>query len=223
MRRHRRVVQGKPVAASRLSPIERGIGVPQQQVTFLPVDRIDADADACGHEQFLLVYAHRRPERVEELLRRSQRVLAAVQAGKDEDELVAAHAGHRVALAQDRPQPTAQLDQQPVAHAVTEAVVDRLDPVDVEERYGHQLSCPPGAPEHHVQPVLEEPPVGQPGELVVGSLEQDPLAVRFLQRDIAHGRDPSAPGPAQHADGNFHRKSLAIGADPDHLGPHTRK
>ena len=122
---------------------------------------------------------------------RRHRVLRPLQSRQDEDELVAAHAGHGVAVAQAGLQPAAERHQQSVAHRVPEAVVDRLEPVDVQKRHRHQLSGPGGATQRHVQPIVEQAPVRQSRQLVMSGLKQHPIAVRLLQGHVANRGDPA--------------------------------
>ena len=53
----------------------------------------------------------------------------------EHDELVAAEPGDRVALTRSRPEPLGHLDEQGVADVVTEAVVDVLEAVEVEQQH----------------------------------------------------------------------------------------
>ena len=62
-----------------------------------------------------------------------------VGADAQHDELVAAHPGHDVALVDGAAQALGDLDQQPVAGLVTEAVVDDLEVVEVEEEHGQAV------------------------------------------------------------------------------------
>ena len=88
----------------------------------------------------------------------------------DQDgELVAADAGDRVADAHARPQPLAHRHEQPVAGIVAEAVVHRLEVVEVDEQHGHRLVAP--LLERVVEAVAEQRPVGELGERIVEGLE----------------------------------------------------
>ena len=60
-----------------------------------------------------------------------RRVVAVLE---QHDELVAAQPGHQVAVAGRAPQPGGQLDEHDVAGVVAEAVVDRLEAVEVEQQ-----------------------------------------------------------------------------------------
>ena len=95
----RRVVQLQAVAATLLGAVERHVGALQQLIRAHAVAGIEADADARGDVQLVAVDVEGRADRLEDLLRRLDRVLGASQAAQDEDELVAAHAGDGVLVA----------------------------------------------------------------------------------------------------------------------------
>ncbi len=82
-------------------------------------------------------------------------------------ELVAAEAGHQVALAQNARQPLRDLGEQPVAGRVPERVVDDLEVVEVDER-DRNLTALSAAPlDRLAEPVHEDRAVRQVGEEVV--------------------------------------------------------
>ncbi len=84
---------------------------------------------------------------------------------QQDGELVPAHAGQQVARAQRLLQARTDEGQQVVTDGVPEAVVDLLEPVEVD----HHDGAPAGAgPVDGPLELLGEPaPVGQPGERVV--------------------------------------------------------
>ena len=77
----------------------------------------------------------------------------------DDDELVAAEPGEHIALAQRRPQPLGHDLQQLVADLVPEAVVDRLEVVEVDEQHRHLVDL--GRRQPIVQQVHQVRAVGQ--------------------------------------------------------------
>ena len=87
------------------------------------------------------------------------RVGALVGRGQQHDELVAAQTGDEVAVAADRAQPVGDLDEDAVAGGVAEAVVDRLEAVEVEQ---HDRGTGAGG----TRPRGEVRPVGQAGQRV---------------------------------------------------------
>src|SRR5206468_7935768 len=100
-------------------------------------------------------------------------------------ELVPAEAGPGGAGPDDLLEPPAQGDQQPVAGLVAQGVVDELEPVQVQEQHRHRGAAALGAGQGQGNPVLEEDPVGQAGEGVVGGLVgQLSLGVAALDGDV---------------------------------------
>ncbi len=87
-----------------------------------------------------------------------------------DDELVAAHAGHGVGRAHDRRDASGRLRQQLVADVVTQGVVDLLEPVEVEEQQGDQSVLALGPGQLELEVVEQQGPVGQGGQRVVGRL-----------------------------------------------------
>ena len=97
----------------------------------------------------------------------------------EDDELVAAEAGHRVGGTHDPLEPAGHLDEQVVADGVAERVVDDLEPVEVEEEHRHRTGPAPGPGQGLAQLIHEQPAVGQPGQRVVQGAVQRPPEGRF--------------------------------------------
>jgi hypothetical protein len=86
--------------------------------------------------------------------------------GAQHRELVAADAGHQIGVAHHRREAPADLAQHHVAHAVAEAVVDRLEPVEVDVEHPDVRSAG-GVVEGVLEALEEHGPVGQTREGVV--------------------------------------------------------
>ena len=130
-------------------------------------------------------------------------------------ELIAAQAGHRVAVADAAGQPGGHLPQHLVAVGVTAGVVDGLEAVQVEERDRHG----PAVAVHPVQGVLDavaqQHPVRQPRERVVGGGVQQPQLVPAGAGDVAEGaQDPV--GVDGHDDVLVHPGPVPVRCDLDH-------
>jgi hypothetical protein len=105
---------------------------------------------------------------------------AAAHAGGDQHrELVAAQARHDVGIAQRRAHARAHLAQCQVAHRMAERVVDRLEPVHVEEQDREQRAVPPGVAQRLLELAMEHRAVRQPREAVLVGEAQD-LALAAL-------------------------------------------
>ena len=87
--------------------------------------------------------------------------------GQEDGELVAAHPGHRVLAADGLDQALADLLDEDVAGGVPVGVVDRLEVVEVDEEHADRLAHPARPDELLLDPVLEQPAVGEAGERVV--------------------------------------------------------
>ena len=109
----------------------------------------------------------RRRHGVEQLARDQRGVLGLGQVLDQDRELVAAQARDGVGLAQALAQALAHEREQAVAGDVAEAVVDRLEAVEVEDHHRDQALVAPRPGERALEPVLEQRAVGEPGQLVV--------------------------------------------------------
>ena len=136
-----------------------------------------------------------------------------VEVFENDDELVAAHARHRVAFTDAAFQATGGVHQQLVADIVAERVVERLEIVEVDQ---HQRPVPvmagaagQGAP----QPVEHQAPVGQAGQGVVERQLAD-----FFLGGLAEGHVVEHPDMTLHlarvsddgCHGDFDREHLAV-------------
>ena len=120
--------------------------------------------------------------------------LAAVgvaHVGLDDGELVAAQAGHEIALAHAAEQALADLLQQHVADRVPERVVDGLEAVEVETEDGKALAAPQ-AQQRRLQLLAEQRAVGEVGEHVVARQVRDLLLLAAALGDVLVQRHPAA-------------------------------
>ena len=118
-----------------LGPDHRDLGLAQQLVGRRP-----ARLGRCAIPIDALMNHSRPPER-ERRAQLARRCRSAIRRGlvgvgdrvEDDPELVAAEPGDRVARAQAADEPLADGHQQPVADGVADALVDDLEPVEVEQ------------------------------------------------------------------------------------------
>ena len=85
----------------------------------------------------------------------------------DHHELVTAEPGDEVGRADDRAQAAGHRHQQGITRPVTEGVVHRLEPVEIEEQEGGPDTAAPPAGQGAFEELDEQRPVGQTGERVV--------------------------------------------------------
>ena len=139
----RRVEEAVLAAPGALGRVHGAVRVADQGVDFLGVARGDGDADARAGVQLGAVQLVARGQVLGQARRPGVDLLFAAVAGQQHHEFVAAEARRLVAgLQQGLDAPGHRLQQQ-VADAVAEAVVDRLEAVQVDEQ--HRRQAPPAA------------------------------------------------------------------------------
>ena len=151
------------------------------------------DPDGRAGEHFVPFDEIRGRERAMDALRDGDRLFVGGDAFHQQGEFVAAQPRHGVAGAAAALQAARDLDEELVAGAVPEAVVDQLEAVEVEEENGEAGGLAPLCPrERHLQPVLEQRAVRQAGERIVeGGLQQ--AGLRLAARgDVGRGHQQCA-------------------------------
>ena len=119
-----------------------------------------------------------------------------VGAGQDDRELLAAPAGGHVDLAHALAQRLGELDEHAVADRVAEAVVDRLEAVEVGEHEGDRAAEALGAQQLAGERLLAVAAVGEAGEHVDERLAgDDPVQARVLERDRRVGDERRGRAP----------------------------
>ncbi len=149
-----------------LCPVESEVGVSQQVVGLVAAD---GDPDRGSDQHFAAEDLERLVHRIEDpVCRVGDRRLVDVL--EQDDELIAAEAGRCVGGAHAFQQASRSIAQDLVAGDVSEAVVDVLEGVEVDEQDSDPRAGAGGAGERVVEPVHEQQPVRQPGERVVERL-----------------------------------------------------
>ncbi len=157
------------VAAGRLGPVHRDVGAAQHLRRRAFLGPALDDADAAPDRQLPALQSDRRGQGGQYADREVGHLLLGVGAGGQGDELVTAEPGdHLAGAGRAALQPVGDLDQQPVPRRVPEAVVDRLETVEVE--VAQAVAVASGPAEGLLQPLEEQRPVGQAGQGVVGGL-----------------------------------------------------
>ena len=143
-------------------------------------------------------------------------LLGALEVGEQQHELVAAVARDQIALAQVAPQARRQLAQHDVARRVPEPVVDVLEAVEVDEQHGDAAAVVAGAGDGGVERLLEQAPVGEPGQVVVMRVVQGAALALDPQGDVGE-RDHRA---GDRAAGVADRPGLHLDPRRNAVGPH---
>ncbi|OIQ87331.1 hypothetical protein GALL_308210 [mine drainage metagenome] len=188
-----RVPPARAVDLVPLGGVHRDVGLAQQRVGVVGVERVQRDASAHADAQ------RPRRDRVEALVDRvvhpgQQRVefvgrAALLEVGDDDDEFVAAQPGQEIDFAHQRAQPCGKFAQQPVADRVAVAVVDRLEVVEVEHAQRDHGVEPRGTRQLLVQAPGQRVAVGQLGQVVVVGAVHDLLLAGLARVDVLIGAD----------------------------------
>ena len=175
------------------------IGVAQQRLGGLPRPD-DGDTDAGPDSHGVPTELHRRfAHRVEDPLGQGCHLLRG-HAFQQQGELVTAQARSGVPRADTLLQPARCGDDDLVAARMAEAVVHRLEVVQVDEEHRDLagLASQPG--QRMSDPVVEELPVGQSRQWIVEGLMLQPLLEALLSGDVHQDAVPGrfAPLVPQH-------------------------
>jgi hypothetical protein len=178
------VAAAVPVAALVLGHVHGLVGAPDRLVGVDLAAGDHAQPDARGGRQAVGAAGGGRGDRGDDALGDDRRAIGLEVLGHD-DELVAAEAGDRVAGPDGAGDALGDVAQHLVADVVPERVVDKLQPVQVDEEHRQRRPGPPRPRERVRQPVEQQRPVRQPGQRVV----RRPVD-QLLGRTPALDRDP---------------------------------
>ncbi len=159
-----------PRPAAFLRPVQGGVRVTNEVLGRILGTLGDGDADARGDDDLTGRQRDGMRDRPAEPGRDVGRFALAPHVLAKDHELVAPEPADGVTRAEARPQPLPDADQHLVPRGVPQAVVDDLEPVEVEEHHGHRMGAPLGPRHGLLQPVHEERPVRKAGEWVVERL-----------------------------------------------------
>ncbi len=161
-----------------LGGVQGGVGTTQQDVGVFPVVRKHGDPDAEADAHGAPLQVERRRDRLRQASEQSRQRLHAAQVLDRENELVPAQARDKIGPAHAVVQAHAGLAQDDIARVVPEAVVHRLEVVEVQQADGKRRAAAAGARQGMAEMLLEQQPVGQAGQRIVP--RQVELAAAFL-------------------------------------------
>ena len=183
---HRGLEQAVAALPLGLGDVHRGIGVADQLVGIGGVARLDdRDAEAGADDQVVVVELERTAERVEDPLGGLHRRLRVVDVLEQDRELVAAEPGGGVGRADACRDALSHLEQDPVADGVTEAVVDGLEVVEIDEQHGHAHAVAQRPRDRVADALVEQRPIGEVGDGIVEGLVGELLLERLALGDVA--------------------------------------
>ena len=133
---HGRVEHPDPGPAGRLGRVHGHVGVAQEPLGVLVAASGQADPDAGPGQHLPPGHGHRGAQDGRHPLAQGDRLALVGDLGDEHGELVAAEPGRQVARPQAAPEPLGHHPQDLVAGGVAEAVVDRLEVVQVQQEQG---------------------------------------------------------------------------------------
>src|SRR5687768_17404281 len=92
-----------------------------------------------------------------------------------DDKLISTETRHRIGLTQRVSDPACALLQEPIAGGMPDAVVQHLEPIEINEQDGDLGAIAPGTPKGQRKALLEFQPIRQPCKSVVSSDEAQSL------------------------------------------------
>ena len=175
-----------------LGPVLRGVGVGEERLRVVGRVEVGRDPDARRDVEAPARDLERVAERVRDPLGDRDRLVPAVDPVEQQRELVAAETGEQVLAAHHALEAARDLGEQQVADAVTERVVDDLEPVDVEVQHADRAAVAPRGRGRLLQALHERGPIREAGQVVTRRLLEQ-AAVGLAQADGRFGRcAPSA-------------------------------
>jgi len=175
-----RPIELECVAADLLGPIHGGVGVGQQGVCVPAVARVARGADAARHGQLPAVDLDRiRNRRLKLAHRRHDGFDILGLIAKDDHEFVAADANDGIGRAEGGDHPPGDRFEQFVAGVVAQAVVDVFEIVEIDEGDRRPAVVTLRELDRPREPLFQQGAVRQPGQLVVGRHELDPVFGEF--------------------------------------------
>ena len=205
------VVHRNSALAALLGPVHRHVRVAQHLLAGHPAREGLRDTDAGTQGVLRPTQLHRFGQRGDQplgYLERGRQVRGLHQHG----ELVTAETGGGVTLAHRTTDPLAGGHQELVAHVVTEAVVDVLEVVEVQEQHDQRVRRHRPLSECVGQPVAEELPVGEICQRVVEGLVGELMLELLPFGHVAQGQHESADGSVgeQVVHGALERHQTAV-------------
>jgi hypothetical protein len=176
--------------APALRRVHGEIGVAEQLVA-VRAGEIEGDSDAHADEHGSSRDRQRTLERGEHTVGHLRRLSLVGEILQQHRELVAAQPGRGVLEPEAVAETIRHRDEQLVAGRVTEAVVDRLEVVQVEEEDRQAAVTPVRTHERVLDPVTEQRLVGELGEGVVERLVGELGLETLVLGDVAEAPDPA--------------------------------
>ena len=166
---HVRLEELVSTASRVLHRVHRDVGVAQELVDRVGA-AVERDADARVDHRLDTCDAERHRQCIKQTLRDPRCLLLGADVFEKDRELVAAETGCGVGWSDTRKQPLRDAAEQRVAGRVSEAVVDILEPVEIDEQHGERAGTTTGTGERVPDAVLEQRAVRKPGQRIAEAL-----------------------------------------------------
>src|SRR5579871_5652446 len=155
------------IASFFFGAIHGRVGVLDQRLAIDSMLRKDTDANAASDGEPLIFHHELRGHGVDDSVRRVGDVVDTVDGGHDDEEFVAANAGHSIVLTGTAFKPFGNLLQEKVAEGVSERVVDDLEAVEIEKQHSDLRVLPARAHQRLGQHLAEKSSIVQTGQRIV--------------------------------------------------------
>ena len=162
-----RVIDAKAIAAQFFGSEKRGVGGAEQRGRIAPVLGEGRGAAAHTDRELAAIDDDRPLKEAHQAARAPLDLVDRARERKHQRELIATQTRDEARFAAYLSQSLADAHQHPVAELVTEAVVDRLEVVEVEEQHRELSATGGGGRDHLVQPLEEVTAVRQVRERIV--------------------------------------------------------
>ena len=180
-------------------PVHGEVGVPEQGLAVVSVLGIDRDAHAGAQGHLAIGHGARSGDLVEDGLGGHGCVISPLEVLEEHRELVAPDAGDAVGAARRVADALGHRAQDLVAGLVAQVVVDRLEPVEIDEDEPHPALPPSGSQQHLVQGLEKEGAIRKAGEAVVAGqalqlglrlpqVEEPPVEIAIEPLELFLGR-----------------------------------
>ena len=151
--------------ALQLGAVHGGMGVAQERLRLGVGGRRGRDADGGGGEDLLPADGHGTGESGAEAVGHADEIVRLAEVVHEHRELIAAEVGQRVLGPHAGGEASRHRGQEVVSREVAEAVVDALEPVEVEDEDPERVIGVAAGARHGLTDAVEEQrPVGEAGE-----------------------------------------------------------
>ena len=181
-------------AATRLClrSVQGDITISEKLVRIVAINGRDRDPDAGAHHGVLVPEVERRLEGGQKPSRKDGNCVWLTDSRLNDRKFVAAEPRHRVLLAHAAPQSFRDGNEKCVASWMAEAIIDLLEPVEVQTQNRERFRAALGPGQSPLQTISKENTVRQTGECVMMGEEMDPLFRALPVGDVAHSNHVSA-------------------------------